>query len=218
MATTTVIDIINNAKLILQETTTNGIRWTNPELLGWLNNGYKAIVSLKPDCGAVNETMSCVAGTRQTIPSAGVRLLDVIRNAGVNKTAIQLTQRSVLDTTRPGWHSEAAGEIECYVFDELDPTHFYVYPPAAPGASIEILHAAVPVRHPEEDMSNDAVIKLDDRYAPALLDYILYRAYSKDADSSGNLNRAMMHKSGYMEAITGQLQMDVASSPNSNAN
>lgn len=217
MATTTVLDIINQAKLILQETTTDGIRWTNQELLGWLNNGYKAFVALKPDCSAVNQTMNCVAGTRQTIPAAGVRLLDVIRNATGSKAAIKLTQRSILDSTRPNWHSETeSAQLDYYVFDELDPTHFYVYPPAIEGTVIEILHASVPTRHPEDDMANDTVIKLDDRYAPALLDYILYRAYSKDADTSGNLNRAMMHKSAYVEALGGQTQMDVATSPNSN--
>ncbi|HAO02938.1 MAG TPA: hypothetical protein DCQ42_14780, partial [Halomonas sp.] len=57
MAVTTVGTVIRNAKLVLQEVTAAGTRWTNEELLGWLNEAYQAIVQIKPDASAINTTL-----------------------------------------------------------------------------------------------------------------------------------------------------------------
>ena len=55
MAVTTVGEILRRTKIILQELTQNGTRWTNEELLGWLNESYQAIVAIKPDASSANK-------------------------------------------------------------------------------------------------------------------------------------------------------------------
>lgn len=45
------------------------------------------------------------------------------------------------------------------------------------------------------------IITLDDIYANALLDYILYRAYSKDADYAGNAQRAIAAYEAFLRSI-----------------
>ncbi len=108
MAITTVGEILRRAKLILQEVTQNGTRWTNEELLGWINESYQAIVSIKPDASSVNKSMDCVLGSRQEIPVDGHRLLDVVRNlaADAGGYSVMKTSRSALDATRRAWHGE----------------------------------------------------------------------------------------------------------------
>lgn len=220
MATTTVGTVINNTKAVLQEITEDGTRWKNEELLAWLNESYQAIVQVKPDVGAVNKVVELAEGTRQVIPDDGLRLIDVVRNttAGSNLLGILIASRRTLDATRRGWHADTPSiNIEQYVFDDHDPTHYYVYPPAKLGTQIEIIYSAVPMAH---DLSvgfnaiKENPINLNDSYAPVMTDYILYRAFSKDAEHAVNLNRAQMHRQSYMQALGQKVQVDYATSPN----
>lgn len=214
----TVSAIVSNAKRVLQETGADGTRWTNDELAGWLNEFYQAAVGLKPDVSTVNEELVLAAGTKQSIPDTGLRLLDVIRNTVGAMTGVSVATRQSLDTVRRGWHSDpATTRIEHYVFDDLDPMTFYVYPPAEAGAAVEILYSTVPAPH---DLSTTFAVysleafKLNDAHAPAATDYILYRAFSKDAETPQNLNRARMHYQNYAQQLTGKRQADQAYSPN----
>jgi len=219
MAITTVGEILRRAKLILQEITQNGTRWTNEELLGWLNEAYQAVVAMKPDASALNAEMACAAGTKQTIPADGHRLLDVVRNTApaAGGLSVMPTTRAALDATRRGWHGETRSvTIEQFVFDDHDPRHFYVYPPAADGAKLEIIYSSVPVPHAKEQATTASTesIRLGDSYAPALVDYILFRAYSKDAEHAANLNRAQMHNGAFITALGAESQAGVLYSPN----
>lgn len=221
MAVTTVGTVVDNAKLVLQEVTSAGTRWTNEELIGWLNEGYQAVVQIKPDASSVNDTLELEEGTRQSIPDDGLRLIDVVRNTAddSDKLGILVTSRRALDTTRRGWHADDPSiDIEQFVFDDQDPTHFYVYPPAKSGAEVELIYSAVPEPHSKEgglDDIRDDSIKLNDSYGPVLTDYILYRAYSKDAAHAANLNRAQMHLEAFMNALGQKVEVDRRVSPNS---
>lgn len=220
MALTTVGTIIDNAKLVLQEVTPAGTHWTNEELIGWLNEGYQAITQVKPDASSVNTTHGLTPGTRQEIPGDGLRLIDVVRNTAANSSGmgILVSTRRALDTARRSWHSDPPSiDVEQYVFDDQDPTRFYVYPPAASGAEVELIYSAVPGPHKRarglEGLRNES-IRLNDSYAPCLTDYILYRAYSKDAAHSANLNRAQMHLRAVSTALGQKVQVDRMASPN----
>ena len=216
MAVTTVGTVVENAKLVLQEITAAGTRWTNEELIGWLNEAYQAIVQIKPDASSINATLTLDPGTRQQIPQDGLRLIDVVRNVAdtSDQLGILVTSRRALDTTRRSWHADDASvNIEQFVFDDQDPTHFYVYPPA----EVEIIYSAVPAPHDVTlglEGLRDEPIKLNDSYAPVITDYILYRAYSKDAAHAANLNRAQMHLQAYMNALGQKVQIDRSLSPN----
>lgn len=220
MPVTTVGTIIRNAKLILQETSEAGTRWTNEELIGWLNESYQAITVVKPDASSINADLQLVAGTKQTIPDAGLRLLEVVRNTSEqsNGMGILVATRRSIDQTRRNWHRDSSSySIEQYMFDDLDPTHFYVYPPARTGAKVEIIYSSVPEPHSKTGglaAIEDDVIRLPDAYAPSMTDYVLYRAYSKDAGHAANLNRASMHLNAFNNALGLKAQTDISNSPN----
>lgn len=219
MAVTTVGEILRRVRLILQEITQDGTRWKNDELLGWLNESYQAITAIRPDASSVNTVMDCVAGTRQAIPVDGNRLLDVIRNTALEASgySVMRISRNALDATRRGWHNEKPSVlIEQYVFDENDPKHFYVYPPATTGAKLEITYSSILAPHEVDQATAESVetIRVSDTYAPALVDYILARAYSKDAESQANLQRAQMHSGSFVNMLGAEAQAGVAFSPN----
>lgn len=218
MATTLVSDLIASAKLLLQETTTGGIRWKNEEILGWLNESYKAIVQGKPDANAITEDLALVAGTKQTLPATRLRLLDVVRSTDPDSDGMSITlaSRHQLDTTRRGWHREAeAVDIEHYIYNPDDPKTFYVYPPAVAATTIEVVYSSVPAPHAGTAITAPSeVIHLDDIYGPVMLDYIMYRSYSKDADHTANANRAMLHYKAFREALGLKVQVDRSVNPN----
>lgn len=206
--------IVDKAEIILQDTTNT--RWDPAELLGWLNDGQREAVSLKQFANDKNQNLLLVTGTKQTIPADGISLLEVVRNMGTNGAtpgpAVRIVDREALDAAVPNWHAAtAAAEVKHYVFDQRDPTHFYVYPPqpAANQGYVEIIYAAAPA-----DIALGTAITLDDVYANAILDYILYRAYLKDSDSPVNAQRAANHYAAFGNSLGVRLKAETAVNPN----
>lgn len=220
MATVKVVDLIQRAQIILQDTT--GTRWPEIELQYWLNDAYRELILARPDANTETGTFTCAAGTRQQLPLVfpnALRLIDVVRNvaAASAKGAVRKTDRAILDDQRRMWHAETGTiNIEHFMFDPLLPREFLVYPPALPTAELEVVYSSVPTAHTlsEAELANPATaetIKIVDSYANAILDYMLYRAYSKDAEYTGNAQRAMAHYQAMQAAIGAKTQTDTAS-------
>lgn len=222
MSTVKVTDIIRRVEYVLQDT---NIRWPRVELQNWLNESYMAITLLRPDANAKSGTFTCANGSRQVLtaqfPSA-LRLLDVTRNLASSSTkkVVRLVARSVLDDQRPSWHSETGTvNIQHYTFDPRQPKEFFVYPPATTSAEIEVVYADAPGAHSlteaqlDPDGGSNEVIKLDDIYMSPIIDWILYRAYSKDAEYGANEARAQAAYGAFNAAIGAKSQTDTAVSP-----
>ena len=91
MATTKVVDILDRASIILQDST--NVRFPNSELLKFFNDAQKEVVLHRPDAKMVNEVFSCANGSKQTIPTAGLRLIEIIRNEnGPPHTSVKVSQ------------------------------------------------------------------------------------------------------------------------------
>ena len=222
MPTVKVVDVISRTQTVLQDTTAT--RWPVTELQNWLNDGYREIVILRPDVNTATGTYTCAAGTRQSIASqfpTALRVLDVVRNvaAGSSMRSVRGVDRRQLDDQRPAWHAETQSlNIAHYVFDPRLPKSFMTYPPATSAAQLEVLYSAVPSAHTltEAQLINTAtteVIRIDDSYANALLDYVLYRAYTKDADYAGNAQRAVVHYQAMQSSIGAKSAVDGATGP-----
>lgn len=216
MATITAQSLINRVKRILNDNTS--IRWTENELLDYLNDSQREIVLLRPDALTKTESVALVvSNTKQSIPSAGIRLMNVTRNMGADGNtpgrAIRLVDRAVLDTQVPDWHaSTPANEVMHYVFDPVNPKVFYVYPRVSTARQVEIIYSASPV-----DIAIGATILIDDIYANAIINYIFYRAYSKDADYAQNGNLAQSYWGSFVQELGLKTQIDTATDPNARA-
>ena len=218
----TVQSVIDRVQKTLQDTT--GVRWpVVDELVLWVNDAQREIALLKPDASAKNVTVTLAAGTKQDIPSDGNRLLRVVRNMsaasnGVGKRAVRIVSREVLDAQTPDWHDplvtgDAAhvAVVKHYIYDEQNPRNFYVYPGVATAASsfVEIIYSANPVT-----VAQNGNLDIPDIFANAVMNYVLYMAYMKDADYAGNQQRASSHFQLFMSSITGKAQLDALTSPN----
>lgn len=218
--TTTVNSVINNAQQILQDT--GGIRWSETnELVKWVNDAQREIALLKPDATSLNTTITLVDGTKQSIPTDGNRLLRVIRNmsaasSGNGGRSIRLVERDVLDTQTPTWHDpDVTGDaahtnvVKNYIYDEQDPKNFYVFPGVTGDAYIEIVYSQNPAT-----VTSSGNLSVDDIYATAVMNYVLYMAYMKESEVAGNAQRASSHYNLFTAAITGKAQVDTITTPN----
>ncbi len=194
-------NIADKAENILQDT--SNTRWTEPELLVWINAGVKEILVYKPNANPVTESVVTVAGTKQTLPATGIQFLKAIRNMGTNGTtpggAITSLDMNVLDVAVPGWHTSTANAVSQYAcFDSRLPKIFYLSPPQPTSSMgyVEISYSKLPA-----DLASLAASIFDDLYEMALVDYVLYRAFLKDAEFAGSAVRADGHFKAFLNAL-----------------
>lgn len=324
----TVASVISRVESILQDA--GNIRWPESELLLWVNDAQREIALLKPDATATNTSSLLVAGTKQTIPDDGNRLLRVVRNMtmvtktyavtvafsggnkyfidgslqtlsleeggtyifdqsdssnsahplrfsttsngthgggseytvgvttagtpgnagaytqitvasgaptlytyctnhanmgfqvntvgpiGIGSRSIRLVSNEVLNAQTPSWHDPAVtgdaahgSVVKHYIYDEQNPRNYYVYPGVSGTALIEIVYSA----NPATVTTNDN-LTVPDVFATAVMNYVLYMSYLKDAEYAGNAQRAGGHYQLFITAVTGKGQIDAVTSPN----
>ena len=207
----------------LQDTTS--IRWPVAELVRYLNDGQREIIVHRPDAMVTNASLTLTAGTKQSLPSNGAKLIDVVRNSAGTKRAIRMCAREILDAQSPGWHNlSGVTEIVHFMFDPRDPKVFYVYPPAqSAGASVDLVYSALPTDIAEPAAGTDysavsGAISVPDIYSNALQDYVLYRAYTKDSQYGGNEARAQARYAAFANALGIEIKATVAVAPQSVGN
>lgn len=213
MGTITAKYIIDKASVQLLDT--SNARWTRAELLGWVNDGQRQIITITPSSTNKVAVKKLDAGTRQTIPSDGWTLLEVIRYMGTDGTkvgrAIRVTSRELIDSFNPNWHDDYPTVMpKHYVFDQQDQTIFYVYPPNNGKGYVQLNYSPIPVDLATED---DTIV-VSDMFETALLDYVLYRANSKDAEYAPGLALASGYLQTFMASMGVKAEAEIKNSPN----
>ena len=137
-------------------------------------------------------------------------------SSGNGGRAIRLVARDVLDTQTPTWHDPAVtgdaahtNVVKNYIYDEQDPKNYYVFPGVSGNAYIEIVYSKNPAT-----VALNGNLSVDDMYANAVMNYILYMAFMKESESAGNAQRASSHYNLFTQAITGKAQIDTITTPN----
>jgi hypothetical protein len=214
MATTKVTDLIGRASIILQDAA--NVRYPNAELLKFFNDAQREVVLNRPDANTINQSFTCATGSKQSLPSTALRLVDVIRNEAGGRSITQIDRR-LLDETLPDWHNSIADpikKVEHFIYDSADPKNFYVYPQATTAMTLEIvISAALPDVVITNFSTDTTTISVDDVYGNCIVDFILYRSYQKDSEYAGNSERAMMHYSAFANALGMKTRTDSAMDP-----
>jgi hypothetical protein len=189
------------------------VRWTTPELVRYLNDGQREIVVYRPDATATTATHALVAGAKQTLPAAALKLIEVVRV--VNGPAVTLADRAVLDRVDRDWYSRSQGTtVKHYSFDPRDARSFYVQA----GVGVVMVYGAVPadVAAPSESALVAAVtgdVSVSDAYWNALQQYVVYRAFSKDSEFAANAGRAQAAYQQFAQALGIELQATAGVAP-----
>lgn len=222
-----VSDITSRVRIILNDQ--DETRWMNSELVRWINDAQKIVAMMRPDASVAIAATALAAGTKQTLPDNGFRLLDVIRNLGSDGVtggrAIRIVDRDVLDGQNPNWHSDTqAGTIKHFIYDNRTPLFYYVYPPAVFGTKIEVMYSVSPTEIVYNSTNSttiaaslDTLLTISDIYLDVVVNYVLFRAYSKDAEYASNAQLAGTYLSIVNSILGIKTQKDVAFSPDLNS-
>jgi len=63
-------------------------------------------------------------------------------------------------------------------------------------------------------VAQNGTLSIPDIYANAIMNYVLYMAYMKDAEYAGNAQRAGSHYQLFTASVTGKGQVDAITNPN----
>jgi hypothetical protein len=157
----------------------DSVQWPEAERVSWLNEGQVAlvVVAKQVDAKIKTITLALTAGAKQANPADCISIIEVRQN--LNGNSVTKCDRATLDRFLPGWMNAMQSATIQHFMDDPQPDAFFVYPPAQSGAQIVMTYGAVPAT-----VSAGGNIDVRDIYADRLLNYMLYRAYSKDAEGA----------------------------------
>lgn len=187
------------------------IRWTKEELLNYLNDAQKAIVLRRPDSYTADlDDFACVAGTKQQLPADALTLIDIPRNTA-GKSIKGPFDRKVLDDNYDDWYAgNTATHAELYIYDARNPKTFYVYPGVVNGTQLTVVYSKAPTAIDMAANDGGQTMALDDIYINAIIEWILYRCYMKDAEYAAEPNKSQMHLSNFENQLGRKNQADSA--------
>lgn len=177
------------------------VRWTTVELLRHLYDGVQALITARPDVYTTTTTIIPVAGARQTLPSDAIALVDVLNNTATSKRAVTKVSQALLEATNRDWMSATGSDISLnYMYDLRTPRTWYVYPPASGTGSVDLVYSVFPTEVTVVGGGYD----ISQQWQNVLLDYVLGRAYAKDAEYGGNATMSAAHMAAFNKGISDQ--------------
>lgn len=208
-------DVIDDVRKTLNDN--SEIRWTTDELISYLNAAMLQVALVRPDASAKTEAIQLVAGTKQSIPSGGLRLLDVIRNMGTDGATpgypVTPVDRTNLDLSNRLWHKTAGKTaIKNFSFDEKTPKTFYCTPPVSSTTAVyaEISYSDSPT--PVTAVGD--TLPLDDVYRMPLHDWVLRMAFGKEIASSRSQALSARYENAFYQSLGIKSRADIAVTPN----
>lgn len=210
-------DILLSAGTVLNDLG-NSRRWPLSELLDWLNEAASRICAAKPNANVEPMTLTIAAGAKQTIPAGTTNLARVIASLVPDRRAVTIVSRQLLDGFSPAWQDPgifaSTAAVRHVILDPADPETFMVFPPNDGTGQIEAEMAVQPTPIPVPSTPTDInlysdPLPLGDQFRTAILDYILYRAFAKDATVPGAANRSMAHFQAFQVGIGEKVQKDM---------
>lgn len=201
--------ITNRVRVLLRDTDPGGVLFPDAELLSWLDDACCEINRLRPESFSTTADVALVPGARQTLPSDGFMLLEVLCNVNPTNSEvgriIRRVERDSIDAESPTWmFSNPTATVYRYVASLTDPRTFHVYPPSTGGAGIGV--RLVYARHPAPIATLESNFPLPDMYAPAAVNYVCYRANAKMVESPAATERARE----YLAIFDSQMQLSDA--------
>lgn len=151
-------------------------RQDDAELLAYVNEALKEAATLAPPLFTSVGDLTCATGkAEQSITYLdAAALLDVL--CIHEGAALTPADRATLDQFMPSWRSDPPGPAQHWMPIEGDRLRFLIYPPAPAGQVLDVKYVRIPRTYAMEDVIAD----LPETFAPALADYVVYRAEMKD--------------------------------------
>jgi hypothetical protein len=206
--------LINDARRALNDP--EEISWSNDDLVAYLSDAFLALSVVRPDATAITQSIQLTAGTKQALPAGGLRLMRITRNMGDDGATpgrvSRLGDMMALDDASPDWHNEIPSATVLEYFYNLQlPRDFYVSPPVPTDVDVYV-EASFSRVLPAIGNPETTDLPVDDVFAPALREWILYRAWGGDDESSPNFSQAQARMASFFQILGTKTTADMAAS------
>ena len=181
----------------------------------YLNAAIRTLVLVRPDSGAVTESVQLVAGIKQTLPTAALRLLDITRNMGTDGSTagkiITPSKRAHIDYANLLWPA-GTGEtyIENFSYDNNVPDIYYVTPPVHDSTNVYVEMSSSQL--PTTITATGDTVGVNDIFFEPIVQYMLYKAYAAD-DEGVEFDKAQAFMANFFSLLQVETQTSKAQGP-----
>ena len=173
-------EIIAEARTLIQDTSTP-YRYSDTDMLSFVNKALRRISLLRPDLFAVHEFIPTQAGVIfQELPEEAARLIEVYYVQGGR--ALTEVHRETLDQNNPTWVSATPGNPINYMRHPRSPRHFFLSPPPAANVTLFCEYAISPRNY----RMGDTIEHIPEAYQPAIIDGVVFYAESVDNEHANS--------------------------------
>lgn len=182
-------------------------RWPVPELLLYLTEATAAIAQGRPSVFTIVARIGLAPGSTQRLPDQFCKLLDihfnVNRDGSEGPNVLPAVHELEQAFYKPGCSSD--GLIQSYSYFAKSDKYFGVSPAVPAGLPYTPQVEAVLMLTPQVVTSASQPLYMPGSdpqlYQGALVDWMLYRCYSKDEQSNTSLERATLHFKSFQAYI-----------------
>lgn len=171
--------VITEARYILNDTDAAAYRQSDTELLGDVNGALREMALLSPTTFSTVAPLVCTPSQcEQAITfTDALMLIEVLCITG--STALTPFDRDRMTSFNPNWRADTPATARQWSKFSNDPLRFFVYPaaPATPQ-TLDVRYVRNPTTYAIGTTITDVPVSMQ----PALVDYVVYRAQSKDSE------------------------------------
>lgn len=184
------------------------IRWSEPELMNYITEATAAIAQAKPSVFMMYDNIELRPGSMQRVPDPFLKLINVLFNINQDGSdgapvfvGVQELQHYFTKPSCP-----MGGLIHTFSILNNANRLFEVTPAVPVGLPYVPKVRAVLMLRPDIITSRDQWINMPDSdglmYQGALVDWMLYRTYSKDQESTTSIERSKFHFTSFQAYIS----------------
>ena len=192
-------DAITEARYLLNDTDSTEYRQSNAELLIYVNDCMREISTIRPDLFLTVGDYTCIQSQCEqviTFQDAQRLVMPTCIHGGAALTRFDI---GTLDTFLPQWRAATPAAATQWSQYQGDPLRFFIYPPAP--ASVQVLDIQY-IKLPTALLIDDPITEIPANMLPAITDYVVYRASSKD-DEHSDSGRAVASYGAFVAKIKG---------------
>lgn len=205
--------------------------YTEADLLFYVNDAQFAVALLRPDAKAQTAYAKVRNGVTQSLAPAFMyedtlgatalvrqvrRLQSISHNVTTGATISGPIDRNESDAFNRLLHAQAslAEEADNYSYNRENPLTYYLYPginAAGVDRLIQIEVSVVPLQLAA--LTDQDRIDIDDIYVPAIMEWSMFRAWSRDTERSATSRRAMNRFRNFFSLLGVSIQADTLINP-----
>ncbi len=228
-------NIVDEVRAQINDEDTNNLRWSDAEMLRYVNAGQRQIVHFVPESNIRTDIVSVSSDSdaRRTIPAGGIKFirassLDSINELPDDSGVMREVELDAMDTLFPEWQytqveqprvprpadflGSGNSKFEHYMHDPREPKVFYIWPPPPTSGSIGGLGVTY-VDLPSDLAALANTFALRDEYQNAMVIYVTYRCLRKDGRHGGGVTLRKSMWDDFRSALGLQIEATERVSP-----